>query len=147
MNIWHPCPPDTTFETCPRCKPIRAHIALEHARSQELKRTFGRLVTLCRERSADDHSVRSLIAQLVNTYVPVKTPEPGYKKKTIPRSLRKEVFERDLYRCRVCGDHKDLTIDHIIPEVSGGDLALPNLQTLCKICNSQTGATVNGAPP
>lgn len=62
-----------------------------------------------------------------------------YQKKTISRSLRKAVFERDLYRCKHCGTHLDLTVDHIYPESKGGTLELDNLQTLCRSCNSKKG--------
>lgn len=56
-------------------------------------------------------------------------------KKPISSSLRKQVFERDAYRCVKCGDHHDLEADHIHPESLGGKATLENLQTLCKPCN------------
>lgn len=64
------------------------------------------------------------------------------KKRTISAKLRKQVFERDAYRCKHCGSHKDLCADHIFPEVLGGEATLENLQTLCRPCNSRKGATV-----
>lgn len=76
-------------------------------------------------------------AGLYRDPVPVKP-----KKKTIPRSLAKVVFERDEYRCVTCGSHIDLSVDHIHPESKGGDLELSNLQTLCRPCNSRKGASV-----
>lgn len=58
---------------------------------------------------------------------------------------RKDVFERDRYRCRMCGcatqkhsiylpDAAEL--DHIIPLSKGGAHALYNMQTLCRRCNA-----------
>lgn len=61
------------------------------------------------------------------------------RKKKIPNSLRTEVFERDEYRCRQCGTHRDLRADHITPESAGGPTTLENLQTLCARCNSIKG--------
>lgn len=63
-----------------------------------------------------------------------------YRKAEISASLRKAVYERDLYRCKHCGTHLDLSVDHIVPESKGGATDLSNLQTLCRPCNSRKGA-------
>lgn len=69
-----------------------------------------------------------------------KRPLKSYeKKKKIPPNLRKQVYERDMYRCVYCGTHVDLSIDHIFPESKGGELVLENLQTLCLPCNKKKG--------
>ena len=47
-----------------------------------------------------------------------------FKKKPIGQALRTQVFERDAYRCRQCGDHKSLVVDHIYPESKGGTCLL-----------------------
>jgi hypothetical protein len=65
-----------------------------------------------------------------------------YRKRQISRQIRTAVFERDAYRCQHCGGHKDLTVDHIFPEVAGGTLDPDNLQTLCRPCNSRKGASL-----
>ncbi len=52
---------------------------------------------------------------------------------------RKDVFERDGYRCRECNSWLDLTVDHIHPQSRGGSDHLSNLQTLCRSCNSRKG--------
>jgi hypothetical protein len=62
-----------------------------------------------------------------------------YRKATIGASLRKAVFERDMYRCKHCSTHLDLSIDHIVPESKGGASDIDNLQTLCRPCNSRKG--------
>lgn len=64
----------------------------------------------------------------------------AYQKAKIGRALAKRVFERDAYRCVTCGDHRDLTCDHIHPEVLGGPTTFENLQTMCRPCNSRKGA-------
>lgn len=61
---------------------------------------------------------------------------PRKRKAVISQSLRTQVFERDLYRCLRCGEHRNLRADHIRPESKGGETSLENLQTLCACCNS-----------
>ena len=67
-----------------------------------------------------------------------------YKKKKIPTETRWAVWERDNFTCVICGSRNYLTIDHIIPERSGGNLKLENLQTLCRSCNSKKGTKCSG---
>ena len=69
------------------------------------------------------------------------TEEKGHRKARISSGIRTAVFERDLYRCKHCGTHLDLTVDHITPESQGGDLSMSNLQTLCRTCNSVKGVS------
>lgn len=70
-------------------------------------------------------------------------PVPAYRKpvskQPIPGGLRKQILERDAYRCRLCGDWHDLHVDHIIPESRGGPTIFDNLQTLCRTCNLKKG--------
>lgn len=75
--------------------------------------------------------VRALL-QRVERSRPAKT--------SIPDNLRWEVFERDDFTCQICSTRKKLTVDHIHPESQGGTLALDNLQTLCRSCNSRKWA-------
>lgn len=63
-----------------------------------------------------------------------------YNKKPISQGLRTQVFERDAYRCVICGSWEGLCADHIYPESRGGEASLQNLQTLCRTCNSKKGA-------
>mgnify|MGYP006391602453 CR=1 FL=1 len=64
----------------------------------------------------------------------------GYKKKKINQTLRMKVYERDGFSCVTCGVQTNLSLDHIKPEVLGGESTLENLQTMCKSCNSKKGA-------
>lgn len=64
-----------------------------------------------------------------------------------PQSLRFKVFQRDNFKCRICGaspatDPKiKLHADHIIAFSNGGLTTLSNLQTLCSRCNNGKGTS------
>ena len=67
-------------------------------------------------------------------------------REVIPTLLRRKVYERDAYTCRLCGavgngeTHSKridgFEIDHIIPNAAGGGIELDNLQVLCRPCNN-----------
>ena len=60
------------------------------------------------------------------------------KRKKIPFRIRKMVFEKDGYRCQICGATSATTkleVDHIIPLARGGTDDFDNLITLCCHCN------------
>lgn len=61
------------------------------------------------------------------------------RKHVISNKLRKQVYERDAYRCKYCETWLDLSVDHIIPITRGGETTLDNLQTLCMRCNITKG--------
>jgi HNH endonuclease len=56
-------------------------------------------------------------------------------RKKISASIRKQIMERDKYRCVKCASHIDLQLDHIYPHIRGGSDNPDNLQTLCAPCN------------
>lgn len=68
---------------------------------------------------------------------PRREPESYARRREISASTRRRIFERDAYRCRYCGAHRNLTIDHVMPVISGGTDADDNLVTCCKSCNSR----------
>lgn len=56
---------------------------------------------------------------------------------------RLSVLERDAHSCTYCGDHEDLTCDHVLPMSRGGTSDLENLTTACRPCNGgKSGRTV-----
>lgn len=65
-----------------------------------------------------------------------------YIKVPIKHSLKWEVWKRDNFTCKHCGTQENLSVDHITPESYGGTLALSNLQTLCRSCNSRKSNTL-----
>lgn len=55
---------------------------------------------------------------------------------------RSNMFLRDMYQCQYCGevfDHKDLTLDHVIPRANGGKTTWENSVTACRDCNHKKG--------
>jgi hypothetical protein len=50
-----------------------------------------------------------------------------------------EVFKRDGYRCRYCGNDGPLSVDHIITWETGGPTRVENLLASCKKCNRTRG--------
>jgi 5-methylcytosine-specific restriction endonuclease McrA len=55
---------------------------------------------------------------------------------------RQRVFERDDYRCVYCGQQfaaDELTVDHVEPQLRGGDRSDGNLVTACGPCNTLKG--------
>jgi 5-methylcytosine-specific restriction endonuclease McrA len=55
---------------------------------------------------------------------------------------RSNMFLRDMYQCQYCGevfDHKELTLDHVIPRAEGGKTTWENSVTACKSCNHKKG--------
>lgn len=59
---------------------------------------------------------------------------------------REQILARDHYRCLCCGEDRRslLQINHIDPRARGGDNAVDNLQTLCRVCNgTKSDAYIN----
>ena len=60
-------------------------------------------------------------------------------RKSIPKSVRFDVFKRDSFKCQYCGATAPdvlLEIDHIHPVSKGGTNDVTNLITACQPCNS-----------
>lgn len=56
----------------------------------------------------------------------------------IPTAIKREAWERDDGKCRICGSDKNLHFDHILPWSKGGSsIDLSNVQILCGKHNLQ----------
>lgn len=66
----------------------------------------------------------------------------GYRRISVPESVRHEVWRRDMGKCVRCGSVRDLEFDHIIPFSEGGSSTARNIQLLCESCNRTKGATL-----
>ncbi len=74
--------------------------------------------------------------------------------KTSERFKRREIFQRDGWRCQLCGKKVSLrhraahqlypNLDHIIPITRGGQHTRVNTQCLCRRCNIKKGAKLGG---
>lgn len=56
---------------------------------------------------------------------------------------RRHVYIRDNYVCQYClqqFEHKDLTLDHVIPKCLGGKLTWNNTSSACGPCNLKKGS-------
>ncbi len=75
-----------------------------------------------------------------------RPPVPPRLRRNAPPALRLAVFQRDCFRCVLCGDSpaRDpacrLEVDHITPFSRGGRTEQANLRTLCHACNAGRGA-------
>lgn len=56
------------------------------------------------------------------------------------KAFRKQVLQRDNYKCTKCGETENLQIHHIKPTKDYPELImdLDNVQTLCLLCHSKT---------
>jgi 5-methylcytosine-specific restriction endonuclease McrA len=53
---------------------------------------------------------------------------------------RQNVFLRDRFKCQYCGEEKDLTFDHVVPRVAGGETCWTNIVAACDDCNGLKGS-------
>lgn len=53
------------------------------------------------------------------------------------KAFRQKIYDRDGNACVYCGSDEDLTLDHKVPEMHGGDHSEENLHTACRKCNAQ----------
>ena len=65
------------------------------------------------------------------------------------RRVRREVLDRDGWRCRSCGKAAGrFEVDHVKPVVDGGAAyALDNLQPLCRPCHFRKSTVDRGGTP
>ena len=71
-------------------------------------------------------------------------PPPSKKRRSrqlIPAHLAHTtaVFQRDAYRCVLCGSWRDLAVKHIVARRAGGSDEMTNLQTVCRTCSNRKG--------
>ena len=57
---------------------------------------------------------------------------------------RREVFQRDGYKCQYCGKrNSQMTLDHVVPRCKGGQHTWENVVTACQRCNHRkAGSTL-----
>jgi len=58
------------------------------------------------------------------------------------RFSRANIYQRDKYTCQYCKSRypaEDLTFDHVVPQVQGGQATWENIVTACLRCNNRKG--------
>lgn len=70
--------------------------------------------------------------------MPPEIQKPA-RREAIPRSIQREVWQRDGGRCVECETRERLCFDHIIPFSLGGSNTVRNIQLLCEKCNLSKG--------
>jgi 5-methylcytosine-specific restriction endonuclease McrA len=105
------------------------------------------LVIAANARNADGNRISPCVSSadfdqhVAKSAIPRLDQEKGY---VLPR-LRFVVFQRDRFRCVICGrspaTHPNVVLhaDHVTPLALGGNTTLENLQTLCSECNRGKG--------
>ena len=64
------------------------------------------------------------------------------------RKLRRKAFDRDGWRCRLCGGFGPFEADHIVALRYGGAMwNLDNIQCLCRPCHREKTAAENRGRP
>ena len=64
-----------------------------------------------------------------------ETPWDGTGPRQVTWVMKVTAFERDNWRCIVCGSEGPLELDHARALMNGGDNTLENLHTLCHDCH------------
>src|SRR5690606_38617472 len=58
------------------------------------------------------------------------------KEQAIPRATRRQVLQRDGFRCRCCRARFDVHVHHLVFREHGGSNAAANLLVLCRTCHT-----------
>ena len=61
-----------------------------------------------------------------------RAPFAGGTSRGFPPKDRRQILERDGYRCVLCGSSTQLQADHVVPAARGGSDQMENGRTLCK---------------
>lgn len=87
-------------------------------------------------RSPDSEKIGAYIEQALNKYHrKLDFSDSNKKTRSIPQTVRQEVWLRDEGKCVECSAQDYLEYDHIIPYSKGGSNSSNNIQLLCRKCN------------
>ncbi len=138
--------------TRPVCRCGRRHYQADHAE-------VTRVCPQCGEKFTQAH-IRKFCSDVCATRYHRQADRDrraASRKTTAPGQLiyRRRIFERDGWRCGICGEQVDpslpaiddfgATLDHIVPLARGGQHVDSNVQLAHWICNRLKGAGVRAA--
>ncbi len=130
------------------CKDVAEVISVEEGRYLNYDfESWTEVAALQREFEPDAHAwVRTPRFEIA---VPKIIRLLGYDR--LPRQQvklnRRNLYARDANRCQYCGSHfptRELTIDHVVPRVQGGEHGWENLVCACVKCNAKKGGRTPG---
>lgn len=85
-------------------------------------------------RAAGDEAAIQAYFDTYNAAI-AETPWDGAGPRQVTWVMKVTAFERDNWRCVVCGSDGPLELDHARALMNGGDNTLENLHTLCHDCH------------
>jgi 5-methylcytosine-specific restriction endonuclease McrA len=109
--------------------------------------TWADLGTLQQQFEAEEHdwvrTTRVVIAvpKIIRVLGYDRLPQEGVKLN------RRNIYARDGNRCQYCGrsfSTRELTLDHVVPRVQGGENSWTNLVCACVKCNARKGGRTPG---
>jgi len=125
------------------CKGVAEVISLEDGRYANYDiTTWADLAALQRELEPGRHSwVRTArfeiaIPSIIRLFTYDRIPRQPVKLN------RRNIYARDHSRCQYCGrtfPTRELTLDHVVPRVQGGESSWENLVCACLRCNTRKG--------
>ncbi len=101
----------------------------------------------CVKFSAKSNRPKSAVRRSETTLMPMSGEAKSMTKKprSIAKSQRWQVWQRDKGACGKCGSQLNLQLDHRVPVAWGGTGELENLRLLCGNCNLREGIKSFGA--
>ncbi len=88
---------------------------------------------------ADTHLVRT-VSRIHHVPVVVRLQYYVRRPNQRVKFTKRTVLARDQYTCQYCGAQtRDLTLDHVVPRVMGGETIWTNVVAACKKCNGAKG--------
>lgn len=112
---------------------VHLRAAVEALREEEGDYAAEIVAALAHQWAHDAYAERT-----AREFHPPVAPRPN-SRVPFKASERTAILERDAYRCVLCGSHRKLHVDHIIPVCKGGTNDRANLRTLCSRCNIAKG--------
>ena len=115
------------------------------ANHREMVKKLGEAIVI-------DSEFNRITTSAKKTFTPEQLEIIGVKQKTIaPRKIESKEVRREVYAkgggvCEICGrplEYSEMTIDHDVPRIRGGENSLDNYRCVCEECNKFKGSSTN----